>query len=161
MLRVKGLQIQEAALTGESVAVEKITEPVAQISVIGDRRCMAFSGTLVTYGQGTGVVVETGDNTELGHISTLVGDVETLTTPLLRQMAEFGRWLTVAILIIAALNFAFGVYLRDFALADMFLASVSLAVAAIPEGLPAIVYMDARLHGYRLNENASHIVGSH
>ena len=139
MLRVKGLQIQEAALTGESVAVEKTTEPVAHLSVIGDRNSMAFSGTLVTHGQGTGVVVETGAHTELGHISTLVSDVETVTTPLLRQMAQFGRWLTVAILIIAALNFVFGVYVRDYALAEMFLASVSLAVAAIPEGLPAIM----------------------
>ena len=139
MTRVKGLQIQESALTGESVPVEKIIEPVAQNSVIGDRRNMAFSGTLVTHGQGAGVVVETGARTELGHISTLVGDVETITTPLLRQMAQFGRWLTVAILIIAAANFLFGIYLRGYALADMFLASVSLAVAAIPEGLPAIM----------------------
>ncbi len=139
MIRVKGLQIQESALTGESVAVEKIIEPVAQNSVIGDRCSMAFSGTLVTHGQGAGVVVETGARTELGHISTLVGDVETITTPLLRQMAQFGRWLTVAILIIAVANFLFGIYLRGYALAEMFLASVSLAVAAIPEGLPAIM----------------------
>jgi magnesium-transporting ATPase (P-type) len=139
IIRVKGLQVQESALTGESIAVEKIVDPVAQKTVIGDRCCMAYSGTLVTHGQGTGVVVATGDQTELGHISTLVADVETVTTPLLRQMAQFGRWLTVTILGIAVINFAFGVLVRDYVVAEMFLASVSLAVAAIPEGLPAIM----------------------
>ncbi len=139
LFRVKGLQVQEAALTGESVAVEKIIDPVAEESVIGDRRCMAYSGTLVTHGQGSGVVVAIGAGTELGHISTLVADVEAVTTPLLRQIAQFGRWLTAAILVIAVINFAFGVLIRDYPMADMFLASVSLAVAAIPEGLPAIM----------------------
>ena len=139
LFRVKGLQIQEAALTGESVAVEKITEPVARETVIGDRRCMAYSGTLVTHGQGAGVVAATGAKTEIGHISALVAEVETLTTPLLRQMAQFGRWLTAAILIIAAVTFIFGVAIRDYIAAEMFLAAVSLAVAAIPEGLPAIM----------------------
>ena len=139
LFRVKGLQVQESVLTGESVAVEKITDPVAQKTVIGDRRCVAYSGTLVTHGQGGGVVVATGAQTELGHISTLVAEVESVTTPLLRQMAQFGRWLTAAILVIAVATFAFGVLLRDYVIAEMFLASVSLAVAAIPEGLPAIM----------------------
>ena len=107
LFRVKGLQIQESVLTGESMAVEKITDPVAQESVIGDRRCMAYSGTLVTHGQGAGVVVATGAQTEIGRISTLVAEVESVTTPLLRQMAQFGRWLTVAILVIAVATFAF------------------------------------------------------
>lgn len=100
---------------------------------------MAYSGTLVTHGQGAGVVVATGAKTEIGNISALVAEVETLTTPLLRQMAQFGRWLTVAILVIAAVTFIFGVTLRDYLAAEMFLAAVSLAVAAIPEGLPAIM----------------------
>lgn len=139
LFRVKGLQVQESALTGESMAVEKIIDPVEHESVIGDRRCMAYSGTLVTHGQGSGVVVETGAQTELGHISTLVAEVESVTTPLLRQMAQFGHWLTAAILIIAVATFAFGVLLHDYSIAQMFLASVSLAVAAIPEGLPAIM----------------------
>ena len=139
LFRIKGLQIQEAALTGESMAVEKITDAVVQEAVIGDRRCMAYSGTLVTHGQGSGVVVATGAQTELGHISTLVADVESVTTPLLRQMAQFGRWLTLAILVIAVANFVFGVLVHDYIIAEMFLASVSLAVAAIPEGLPAIM----------------------
>jgi magnesium-transporting ATPase (P-type) len=139
LFRVKGLQIQESVLTGESMAVEKITDPVVQETVIGDRRCMAYSGTLVTHGQGTGVVVATGTQTEIGRISTLVSTVESVTTPLLRQMAQFGRWLTVAILGIALMTFAFGSLVRDYAVAEMFLAAVSLAVAAIPEGLPAIM----------------------
>ena len=139
LFRVKGLQVQEAALTGESVAVEKITEPVAQTAVIGDRRCMAYSGTLVSHGQGNGVVVATGAQTELGHISSLVADIASVTTPLLRQMAQFARWLTVAILVISVITFIFGVLLRNYGTTDMFLAAVSLAVAAIPEGLPAIM----------------------
>ena len=100
---------------------------------------MAYSGTLVTHGQGTGIVVATGPDTEIGRISALVAGVEQLTTPLLRQMAQFGRWLTAAILVLASGSFAFGVLVRDYTAAEMFLASVGLAVAAIPEGLPAIM----------------------
>ena len=137
--RVKGLQIQESVLTGESMAVEKIIDPVVQESVIGDRSSMAYSGTLVTHGQGAGVVVATGAQTEIGRISTLVSEVESVTTPLLRQMSQFGRWLTIAILGLAIITFAFGSLVRDYVAAEMFLAAVSLAVAAIPEGLPAIM----------------------
>jgi len=139
LFQVKGLQIQESVLTGESIAVEKITDPVAQEVTLGDRCCLAYSGTLVTHGQGAGVVIATGTQTEIGHISTLVSKVESLTTPLLRQMAQFGRWLTVAILAIAIITFVFGTLFRDYVIAEMFLAAVSLAVAAIPEGLPAIM----------------------
>ncbi len=139
LFRVKGLQIQESVLTGESMAVEKITDPIAQAAVIGDRRCMAYSGTLVTHGQGNGVVIATGSQTEIGRISTLVSQVELVTTPLLRQMAQFGRWFTLAILGIAIITVVFGSFVRDYVVAEMLLAAVSLAVAAIPEGLPAIM----------------------
>jgi len=139
LFRVKGLQIQEAALTGESLPVEKSIEPVAEESVVADRKSMAYSGTIVTHGQGAGVVVATGAETEIGRISTMVGEVEKLSTPLLAQMSQFGRWLTVAILFVAAAAFAFGYLLRGYEAAEMFLASVGLAVAAIPEGLPAIM----------------------
>jgi magnesium-transporting ATPase (P-type) len=139
LIRVKSLQVQEAVLTGESVAVEKQTGQVADSAVLGDRRSMAYSGTLVTYGQGTGVVVATGVHTEIGRISAMLARVETLTTPLLRQMAQFARWLTGAIIAIASATFAFGVLARDYTAAEMFLAAVGLAVAAIPEGLPAIM----------------------
>ncbi len=139
LFRIKGLQIQESALTGESMAVEKTTDAVTQESVLGDRRCMAYSGTLVTHGQGAGVVIATGIQTEIGYISTLVSEVESVTTPLLSQMTQFGRWLTGAILVLAMITFAFGVLFRDYLATEMFLAAVSLAVAAIPEGLPAIM----------------------
>ncbi len=139
LIRVKSLQVQEAVLTGESVAVEKQADAVADDAVLGDRRCMAYSGTLVTYGQGSGVVVATGVHTEIGRISAMLARVETLTTPLLRQMGQFARWLTGAIMAIAAATFAFGVLARDYTADEMFLAAVGLAVAAIPEGLPAIM----------------------
>ena len=139
LLETRNLRVEEAALTGESEPVEKAVAPVAETAAIGDRLCMAYSGTLVTYGQGLGVVVATGERTEIGRISQLLEEVQELTTPLLRQMAQFGRWLTVAILGLAALTFTFGVLLRGYSAEDMFLAAVGLAVAAIPEGLPAIM----------------------
>ena len=139
LFRVKGLQIQESVLTGESMAVEKVIDAVAKESVLGDRLCMAYSGTLVTHGQGAGVVTATGAETEIGRISTLVSEVESVTTPLLRQMDQFGRWLTLVILGLAIITIAFGSLVRDYSVTDMFLAAVSLVVAAIPEGLPAIM----------------------
>jgi magnesium-transporting ATPase (P-type) len=139
ILRAKGLQVDEAALTGESMPVDKTVTPVPAATPLADRRCMAYSGTLVTHGQGSGIVVATGNDTEIGRISAMVANVEQLTTPLLRQMAQFGRWLTAAILVLAAASFAFGILVRNYTAAEMFLASVGLAVAAIPEGLPAIM----------------------
>lgn len=139
LIEVKSLRVEEAALTGESLAVEKQTQPVAAEAPLGDRASMAWSGTLVTYGQATGVVTATGPATEIGRISRMLAEVEGLQTPLLRKMAQFGRWLTVAILAIAAFSFAFGTLVRDYTAGEMFLAAVGLAVAAIPEGLPAIL----------------------
>jgi magnesium-transporting ATPase (P-type) len=139
LIDIKSLRVMEAALTGESLAVEKQVEPVKADALLGDRASMAWSGTLVTYGQGTGVVVATGSATELGRISTLLATVEKLTTPLLTLMARFGQWLAGVILLLSALIFGFGVWVRDYPASDMFLAAVGLAVAAIPEGLPAIM----------------------
>ncbi|RKZ65330.1 MAG: hypothetical protein DRQ48_11720, partial [Gammaproteobacteria bacterium] len=139
LFHVKSLQIQEAVLTGESLAVEKQAVSVAEDAELGDRTCMAYSGTLVTYGQGSGVVVATGAGTEIGQISALLAGVETITTPLLRQISQFARWLTIVIMIFASATFVFGVEFRDYPAAEMFLAAVGLAVAAIPEGLPAIM----------------------
>ncbi|GAB1232625.1 cation-transporting P-type ATPase [Ferrigenium sp. UT4] len=150
LLKAKNLRIEEAALTGESTAVEKGTTPVAAEAALGDRFCMAYSGTLVVYGQGTGVVVATADATEIGRISTLLQEVQTLTTPLLRQMEVFGRWLTVAILGLSAVTFLFGWLVHDYALGDMFLAAVSMAVAAIPEGLPAVLTITLALGVQRM-----------
>lgn len=139
LIEAKSLRIEEAALTGESEPVEKTLAPVDPEAPIGDRACMAYSGTLVTYGQGAGVVVATGAATELGRIGAMLEQVEQVETPLLRKMAAFARQLTVAILAAAALVFAFGILARDYSAADMFTAAVALAVAAIPEGLPAIL----------------------
>ncbi|MCW9059965.1 MAG: cation-transporting P-type ATPase [Gammaproteobacteria bacterium] len=139
LLRVHNMRIDEAMLTGESVAVDKRAETVDAEADLGDRVGMAFSGTLVAFGQGRGVVVGTGADTQIGRISTLLGEVETLTTPLLRDIADFGRWLSLAIVVLALFTFAFGYWVRDYNIMDTFLAAVSLAVAAIPEGLPAIM----------------------
>jgi magnesium-transporting ATPase (P-type) len=135
----KDAQIDESLLTGESLPVNKQTEAVKADVPLGDRTCLAFSGTLVTYGKAHGVVVATGDATELGRINKMLGEVQTLTTPLLRKLADFGRVLTIAICVIAALTFAYGLIVQGFSANDMFLSAVGLAVAAIPEGLPAIM----------------------
>ncbi|AWK86506.1 cation-transporting P-type ATPase [Azospirillum thermophilum] len=135
----KNLHIQEAALTGESVPVDKASDPVAADAPLGDRRPMAFSGTLVTHGQGRGIVVATGSTTEIGRISGMMARLEGIETPLLRQMARFARTLTSVILAIAALVFGFGVLVHGYSATELFMAVVSLAVAAIPEGLPAIL----------------------
>lgn len=139
LIDCKNLRIQEAVLTGEAEAVEKGVAPVATDAALGDRIDMAYSGTLVSYGQATGVVVATGAHTEIGRISALLQQVEEIATPLLRQMAQFGRWLSAAIVLAAAATFALGVYWRGLPKDDMFMAAVALAVAAIPEGLPAIM----------------------
>lgn len=139
LFRIKSLKVDEATLTGESVPVDKADAAVAKDTALGDRTCMAYAGTLVTYGQGAGVVVATGDETEIGRISQLLGSVTQLTTPLLRQMGVFARWLTGAIVVLAGTTFAFGLWARDYTATEMFMAAVGLAVAAIPEGLPAIM----------------------
>ncbi|MFA5531137.1 MAG: cation-transporting P-type ATPase [Thiohalomonadaceae bacterium] len=139
LLRVRSLQAEEAALTGESVPVEKTADPVAADAVLGDRRSMAFSGTLATYGQATGVVVGTGADTEIGRISALLAHITTLETPLLRQVAHFSTWLTFWIGMLAVFTLSVGVLWRGYTIEEMFLAAVGLAVAAIPEGLPAII----------------------
>lgn len=139
LLQVSALQIQESILTGESVPVEKHTKPVSAEAPLGDRGCMAYSGTLVTSGLGRGVVVATGSYTEIGRISGLLSTVETLTTPLIRQMNVFSRWLTALILVIAAVLLMFGYFVQHFEFSEMFMAVVGLFVAAIPEGLPAVL----------------------
>ena len=155
LLHTKSLRIDEAALTGESTAVEKNHTAVDAHAVLGDRYCMAYSSTLVVYGQGTGVVVATADTTEIGRISAMLEEVQTLTTPLLRQMETFGRWLTIAIMALAALTFLFGWLVHHFDLGDMFLAAVSMAVAAIPEGLPAVLTITLALGVQRMAKRSA------
>lgn len=139
LLTAHGLSAQEAILTGESVPVEKRLNPAAEGASLGDRNCMLYSGTLVAGGQGKGVVVATGEHAEIGRISSLISNVETLTTPLLIQMAVFARWLTVLILAVAIALLAFGYYVQNYPFADIFMVVVGLSVAAIPEGLPAVL----------------------
>jgi magnesium-transporting ATPase (P-type) len=139
LLSSKSLRIEEAMLTGESVPVDKGTAPVEGEAELGDRTSMAFSGTMVAFGSGKGVVVATGPQSQIGRISEMLGEVQELTTPLLRQIATFGRWLSAAILLLSGSTFAYGTWVRGFDMLDMFLAAVSIAVAAIPEGLPAIM----------------------
>ncbi|MGH8433280.1 MAG: cation-transporting P-type ATPase [Pseudomonas sp.] len=139
LLETRDLRIEEAVLTGESLPAEKQPDPVASDVSLGDRRSMAYSGTLVSAGSGCGVVVATAGHTELGRISHMLGSVVSLQTPLLTDMARFARHLTLIILGLALITFAFGVLLRGYSPQDMLLAAVGLAVAAIPEGLPAVL----------------------
>ncbi|RCX19288.1 Ca2+-transporting ATPase [Anaerobacterium chartisolvens] len=138
LLDCASLKIEESALTGESVPVEKIVEAIeGEDIVIGDRRNMAYSGSSVTYGRGTGVVTATAMSTEVGKIARhLKGDPQE--TPLQRKLSEMSKFLTLAIIIVSVIVFAAGVLQgRDYF--EMFLTAVSLAVAAIPEGLPAVI----------------------
>ncbi|MBF0251921.1 MAG: cation-transporting P-type ATPase [Alphaproteobacteria bacterium] len=139
LLRVNGLQVQEAMLTGESAPVEKAISPVSAEAALGDRTCMAFSGTMVTSGLGRGVVTATGPDSEIGRISGMLSDVTVLTTPLVRQMDVFAKWLTGVILVVAAILLGAGYYFADRDFTEMFMAVVGLSVAAIPEGLPAVL----------------------
>ncbi|MCZ0963428.1 cation-transporting P-type ATPase [Paracoccus benzoatiresistens] len=139
VLEARGLAAQEAILTGESVPVEKETTPVAAEAALGDRRSMLWSGTLVTQGTARGLVVATGAGTEIGRIGGLLAGVEQLTTPLVAQMDHFARWLSFLILLCAALLLAYGYFVGHLPFADLFMAVVGVAVAAIPEGLPAVM----------------------
>ncbi|NCC30080.1 MAG: cation-transporting P-type ATPase, partial [Gammaproteobacteria bacterium] len=139
LLRVKNLRVNEAALTGESVPAEKQIEPVDADASTGDRTNMAYSGTVVSYGQGRGIVVATGAATEIGRIGAMVSGVTSLATPLTRRLEQFARQITLFILALGALTYAYGHWIVAMPPADVFLAVVGLAVAAIPEGLPAIV----------------------
>ncbi len=139
LIRVKELRVDEAILTGESVPVQKSPDPVNADAEVSDRVCMAYSGTLVTFGTATGMVVSTAEQTQIGHISTMLREVTTLVTPLIKQVGEFAKWITGAIIFLASITFAFGLLVHKYTAVEMFMASVGLAVAAIPEGLPAIM----------------------
>ncbi len=137
-LRLRDVRIDESMLTGESLPVAKELGEMPEATLLADRKNMAYSGTLVTFGQATGVVVATGANTELGHISHLIESTVEIATPLTRQLAQFSVLLTWIILGLAVATFGVGV-LRGHPVAETFIAAVALAVAAIPEGLPAAV----------------------
>ncbi|MBM2576332.1 HAD-IC family P-type ATPase [Jannaschia sp. Os4] len=139
LLDAHGLTVQEALLTGESVPADKSVAPAAADAPLGDRCSMAHAGTLVAAGQGRGVVVATGAATELGRIGAMLAGVEAMRTPLLRQMDRFSRRLTAVILGLAAALMAFGLWVRGYPADELLMAVVGLSVAAIPEGLPAVL----------------------
>ena len=138
LVQARELRIDESALTGESVAVEKSADALTADAPVADRRNMAYASTLVTYGRGSGIVIATGDQTEVGKISTMIATADELATPLTRKIAAFSHVLLYVILGLAGLTVAVGLW-RGESLFDMFLAAVALAVGAIPEGLPAAV----------------------
>jgi Ca2+-transporting ATPase len=138
LLQLRDLQIDEAALTGESLPVAKKDELLAHETLLADRTNMAYAATLVTYGQGLGIVTAIGDHTEVGRISQLIAAAEELETPLTRKISAFSNLLLYVILGLAAVTVAVGMW-RGESFVDMFMAAVALAVGAIPEGLPAAV----------------------
>lgn len=133
------LRIDESALTGESVPSSKATDPVSPEAGVGDRTSMAFSGTIVSAGQGRGIVTGTGARTEIGKIQELVGEAESLDTPLTKQLDDFGKKLTLVILGMAVLMLAIGRFVHRMDFNELISATIGFAVAAIPEGLPALV----------------------
>jgi magnesium-transporting ATPase (P-type) len=150
VLEAVNVQVQEAALTGESASVPKSPRPVDEEALLGDRASMLFSGTIVTSGRAKAVVVATGQQTEIGRIGVMLSEVTELKTPLLRSVDRFGRTLSAAIVALTAAVFAFGYFTSSLPLSELFLAVVSLAVAAIPEGLPAIMTITLALGVQRM-----------
>jgi Ca2+-transporting ATPase len=139
LIRVKNLLVEEAALTGESLPVAKRNDAVAKDSALGDRFGMVYSGTLVLQGTATGVVVATGGATELGRINALLNQTGQMETPLTRQLAKVSNGITAAVVGVVAVLVSFGIWVKDAPLGDSLMVAVSLAVAAIPEGLPAVI----------------------
>ncbi len=138
LVSARNLQVNESALTGESIAVEKGTQPLDQDAPLAERTNMAYAGSFVTFGQGRGIVVAIGEATETGRISQLMEQKTNLSTPLTRKFDKFSRTLLYIILGVAALTFAVGLGYGN-SWVSMFEAAVALAVSAIPEGLPAVV----------------------
>jgi cation-transporting ATPase F len=138
LLEVNDLRVDESMLTGESLPIQKELHSLDENTTLNDRKNSLYSGTYVTYGRGKGIVVATGEHTEIGKIAHLIDETTSLQTPLTRKIAEFSKTLLYIILGLAIVTFGIGL-LRDYSVIDMFMASVALAVGAIPEGLPAAV----------------------
>ncbi len=139
LIQVKNLLVDESALTGESLPVAKRSEPVPSEAALGDRFSMTYSGTLVVQGTAVGVVVATGAASELGKINTLLDQTGQLETPLTRQLEKVTLWITVAVIAMVAVLVAFGILVKGAPVAEALMVAVSLAAAAIPEGLPSVI----------------------
>ena len=151
LVQVKALRVEEAALTGESLPVDKRLDAVPSDAPLGDRLCMAFAGTVVVNGQANGLVVATGAKTELGKINQMLSTIQQVSTPLMRQLSHFSYVIAVLILIFASLTFAFGTLVRGESVTDMFIMVVALVASAIPEGLPAILTVTLALGVQRMS----------
>ncbi|HVX79544.1 MAG TPA: HAD-IC family P-type ATPase [Bradyrhizobium sp.] len=152
LFEAKNLRTEEAALTGESVPADKNTDPVSDNSTVGDRECMAFSGTMVVSGRASGVVVATGKETELGRINSLLAGVSALETPLLRQIKKFGYVISAIVGAVGVLVFAYGKWVTHMDFVELFQAVVGIAVSVIPEGLPAIITITLAIGVQRMAE---------
>ena len=141
LIKADNLRVEESALTGESVPTEKKINALPEGTELGDRINMAFSGTTVSAGTGMGIVVAAGADTELGKINQMMSDVQPLTTPLLKQTAKFGKVVSVVIVVGSAFVFLFGYFFRSevYTIQQLSMSVICLAIAAIPEGLPAIL----------------------
>ena len=139
LIEASNLRAEEAALTGEAVPTSKSIDPVAAGTGIGDRSSMLFSSSIIAAGQGVGLVTATGANAEIGRITTLLADIETFDTPLTRQITKFGKQLALIIAVMAVVMVAIGKLLHGMPAGELISATIGFAVAAIPEGLPALV----------------------
>lgn len=139
VIEAHNLRVEEAILTGESVSVSKTAEPLRGELALGDRTNLLFSGTTLSAGSGSGVVIATGGDTELGHINQMISGIEKHRTPLLVQIDKLGKAIFVIILLMMVALFIFSLLWRDIPLDELLLSLISLAVAAVPEGLPAII----------------------
>ncbi|MBR2758496.1 MAG: HAD-IC family P-type ATPase, partial [Exiguobacterium sp.] len=139
LITAENMKVEESALTGEAITVDKTLDPLEEKIGLGDRTNLAFSGTSVAAGTGSGIVIATGSKTELGKINASIAEVEKVQTPLIQQTQRFGKTVASVIAGVAVFAFIFGYFLRDYETAELLLAVIGLAVAVIPEGLPAII----------------------
>ncbi len=139
------LETQEAALTGESTPVKKSVETIAHHATLADQHNMVFSGTIITRGHGKAIVCATGMEAEVGKIAHMIQSVEKNLTPLQKQLAKLGKWMGILVILICAIVFLTGILVHEGSPLELFFAAVALAVAAIPEGLPAVVTISLSL----------------
>ncbi|MCC9624743.1 cation-transporting P-type ATPase [Thalassospira sp. MA62] len=139
VVHAEKFKVEESALTGEATTVEKKSDVVKEEAVLADRKNMVYSGTSVATGSAKAIVTAIGEGTELGQINASISEVQTVKTPLIRQTTKFGQTVSIAILIISVVIYAFGYFLRDYEPVELMLTTIGLAVAAIPEGLPAVI----------------------